>query len=142
MKKVMVVFLLSAAAAGWSQQATNSVPPPRRDPKLDLVRTNQLTVPDSTNQLDQLRNLTPEERRQKIEELKAARAAQGTNPAPVGVSQADRVARFRQLTEQMRRRNDAGQLTPAEQRRLASMEATLKRLEEHSVPATNPPVSK
>ena len=143
MKKVMVVFLLSAAAAGWSQPATNSVPPPRRDPKLDLVRTNQLTVPDSTNQLDQLRNLTPEERRQKIEELKAARAAQGTNPAPVGVSQADRVARFRQLTEQMRRRNEAGQLTPAEQRRLASMEATLKRLEEHSAPnSTNPPAAK
>jgi hypothetical protein len=140
MKKILVILILSTAAAGWSQQATNSTPPPRRDPKLDLVRTNQLAVPDSTNQLDQLRNLTPEERSQKIEELKAARAAQGTNPAPVGVSQADRVARFRHMTELMRRRNDAGQLTPAEQRRLASMEATLKRLEEHSAPpATNPP---
>ena len=99
MKKVLVIFLLSTAAAGWSQQATNSVPAPRRDPKLELVRTNQLTVPDSTNQLEQLRNLTPEERRQKIEELKAVRAAQGTNPAPVAVSQADRVARFRQSPE-------------------------------------------
>ena len=143
MKKILVTFLLFTAAAGWSQQATNSTPPPRHDPKLDLVRTNQLTVPDSTNQLDQLRKLSPEERRQKIEELKAARAAQGTNPAPVGLSQAERVARFRQMTEQMRRRNDAGQLTPSEQRRLASMEATLKRLEEHSAKAaTNPPANK
>jgi hypothetical protein len=132
MKRAIFICLLSFFANAVSPaqgDQTNSPAPEKRDPKLELLRTNQFSGDPSTNQVEQLRNLTPEQRRQKIEEFRASHAAAGTNSAVPGLTQQERIARVKTLIEQMQRKNAAGSLTPAQQRQLTNLEAVLKRLE-------------
>jgi len=135
MKRAIFICLLSFFANAVSPargDQTNSPAPEKRDPKLELLRTNQFAGDPSTNEVEQLRNLTPEQRRQKMEEFRARHAAAGTNSAVPALTQQERIARVKTLIEQMRRKNAAGSLTPAQQRQLTNLEAVLKRLEEQT----------
>ena len=136
MKRAVVISLLALffaqAAAPSRADQTNLSAAEKRDPKLEMLRTNQFAGDQSTNQVEQLRNLTPEQRRQKIEEFRARHAAAGTNSAVPALTQQERIARVKTLIEQMRRKNAAGNLTPAQQRQLTNLEAVLKRLEEQT----------
>ena len=147
MKRAFFICLLSFFANGVAPvraDETNSPALEKRDPKLELLRTNQFAGDPSTNEVEQLRNLTPEQRRQKMEEFRARHAAAGTNSAVPALTQQERIARVKTLIEQMRRKNAAGSLTPAQQRQLTNLEAVLKRLEEQtnkapSISSTNSP---
>src|SRR5882724_4215931 len=132
MKRAVVISLLALffaqAAAPSRADQTNLSAAEKRDPKLEMLRTNQFAGDQSTNQVEQLRNLTPEQRRQKIEEFRARHAATGTNSAALAPTQQERIDRVKSLIEQMHRKNAAGSLTPAQQRQLTNMETILKRL--------------
>ena len=131
MKTVFLVLLLSSVELLASPDQTNAPAAPR-DPTLPTLRTNPSLSVTTSNQLEQLRDLTPEERRRKVEEFRAMHAAKGTNPPASNPTQQDRVARLRAVVAEMRRKNEAGSLTPTEQRHLVSLERTLKRLDEQN----------
>jgi len=124
------LFVNGVCAARAEQ--TNSPAPENRNPKLGLLRTNQFFGDPSTNQLQQLENLTPEQRREKIQELRARHAAAGTNPAAIGPTRQEKIVRFKAVTEELRRKKATGAITPAQERQLANFEMILKRLEEQN----------
>ncbi len=136
MKKVVVISLLALLSAHAVRVAradqTNAPAPEDRNPKLGILRTNQLTGDASTNQWEQLRDLTPEQRREKIQEFKARHAAAGTNSAAPGPTQQERIKRVKALTEELRAKKAAGTITPVQQRQLTRLETILKRLEEQN----------
>src|SRR5258708_4824988 len=95
MKVAVFICLLSLFVNGVCAaraEQTNSPAPENRNPKLGLLRTNQVFGDPSTNQLQQLENLTPEQRREKIQELRARHAAPGTNPAAIGPTSQEKIA--------------------------------------------------
>ena len=77
---------------------------------------------------EQLKNMTPEERRAKIEALRKERAA-ATKPAP-GVAAEQRHAQLQKKLEDLRRKKTDGNITPQEQSLLDRMERSVKRAEE------------
>jgi hypothetical protein len=96
------------------------------------LRTNQFGGDPSTNQLEQLRNLTPEERRAKIQEFRARHAAAGTNAGALGQTQPEHIARVKAMAEDLRQKKAAGSITSAQEHQLSNLETILKRLEEQN----------
>ncbi|MEK7708048.1 MAG: hypothetical protein AAB380_08650 [Verrucomicrobiota bacterium] len=107
-----VAFILAGAANPLRAEPTNA-------PAVSL---------DREKLHEQLKNMTPEERRAKIEALRKERAA-ATKPAP-GVAAEQRRAQLQKKLEDLRRKKTDGSITPQEQSLLDRMECSAKRAEE------------
>jgi len=106
---LLCLFVNGVCAARAEQ--TNSPAPENRNPKLGFIAHQSVLRRSSTNQLQQLENLTPEQRREKIQELRARHAAAGTNPAAIGPTRQEKIARLKAVTEELRRKKAAGAIT-------------------------------
>jgi hypothetical protein len=90
--------------------------------------TNVPTVSLDREKLrEQLKNMTPEERRTKIEALRKERAA-AKQPAP-GIAGEQRRAQLQKKLDDLRRKKTDGNITPQEQSLLDRMERSAKRAE-------------
>lgn len=120
------LLALSLFASVPALRAQPSTPPPPRPDREELRR--------------QLENLTPEERRARIKELRDTFGGRAGGPADAAAAERRR-AELRERYDDLLRKDADGTITPEEKKQLDRMEAVVKRFVERPLnpPAATPP---